>query len=65
MGTDCYIINYTYPNQWHYSIGFKKPNLKNKVAQIFGSTSIYIAKQKKLQAFQKKNIFILPKNIQH
>lgn len=63
MGTDCYIINYTYPNQWHYSIGFKKPNLKNKVAQFLGVRAIH-RKQKKLQAF-KKNIFILPKNIQH
>lgn len=53
LGSDCYIINYKYPNQWHYSIGFKKPKLKSILMQFLGIRSIH-RKQKKLQTFKKK-----------
>lgn len=53
LGSDCYIINYKYPNQWHYSIGFKKPKFKSIIMQFLGIRSIH-RKQKKLQTFKKK-----------
>lgn len=51
---NCYIINYKYPNQWHYNIGFKKPTLKNQFAQFLGIKAIH-RRQKKLQAFKNKH----------
>lgn len=32
LGYECKVINYKYPNEWHYRHGWAKPSLKNKIA---------------------------------
>lgn len=53
LGFDCHIINYKYPNLWHYSVGFQKPKIKSIFMQFLGIRSIH-RKQKKLQTFKNR-----------
>lgn len=42
LGYDCTIINYRYPNEWHYNNGFiKSPFWRNLIKKIANLTGIY------------------------
>lgn len=53
LNYECHIINYKYPNEWHYRQGAYKPTLKFKIAQLLG-LSYHHRKQKRLKNFIKK-----------
>lgn len=61
LGVRCSIINYKYPNDWHYKHGFKKPSLKKKFLLKIKPT----AKNIVLNSFRKRyfNFTRLYKNI--
>lgn len=48
LGYECKVINYKYPNEWHYRHGWAKPSLKNKIAYWIKSRN----KLKKLEHFR-------------
>lgn len=53
IGFECNIINYRYPNDWHFKQkGFKKQSIKNKIA-VFLGINYQHRKQRKLQSFKK------------
>ena len=54
LGMECHIINYKYPNEYHYSLGRQKQSLKSKIARIFGLSADH-RKAKKLLDFKKKH----------
>lgn len=54
LGFECFIINYKYPNNWHYNqVGFSRPSFKSKVALFLGLRHNH-RKQKKLEVFKHK-----------
>ena len=54
MGMDCHIINYKYPNEWHYSQGRPRPSLKSFIGHLFGILPAH-RKANKLTDFKKKH----------
>lgn len=54
---ECYIINYKYPNEWHYRQGLRKDklNLKKIIGRIIGLTPYY-RRLKKLDTFRSNNL---------
>lgn len=64
MGHDCRIIDYAYPNEWHYNQGFKRPTLfrrlLNSIMVMIGIKAPY-RKQKLLAEFRKKYFRLTPK----
>ena len=54
MGLDCHIINYAYPNQWHYAQGTFKPGLKTLIGCILGLKASH-RKANRLSRFKNKN----------
>ena len=57
MGHDCRIIDYAYPNKWHFKHGFKQPTpfrrLLNSIMVMMGTKAPY-RKQKLLADFRRK-----------
>lgn len=53
LGCKCDIINYKYPNEYHYSLGRPKQSIKSKIGSLFGLSAGH-RKANKLQAFKKK-----------
>ena len=64
IGHDCRIIDYAYPNEWHYNHGFKKPSLfrrlLNSIMVMIGAKVPY-RKHKLLAEFRKKYFCFTPK----
>ena len=58
LGHDCRIIKYRYPNEYHYSMGRRRPTLKDrlreKVYYLIGKYA-YNRKDKKLNSFRNKH----------
>lgn len=53
IGYECFIINYKYPNKWHYNQkDFLRPSLISKIALFLGLKHHH-RKEKKLRAFKK------------
>ena len=59
LGCDCYIINYKYPNKWHYKQGTPKPKFSSKIAYLLG-VKPYHRKALKLNKFKKKHFNFTP-----
>lgn len=55
LGNEVQIINYKYPNEWHYSHGVRRSSLKSKVAQLLG-IKLQHRKAKKLEWFRKSHL---------
>lgn len=53
LGMECRIINYKYPNEWHYSQGRPKPTIKTIIGHLFGLKPSH-RKANKLIDFKKK-----------
>ena len=51
LGLDCHIINYRYPNKWHYSQGTLKPGVKTLIGCLFGLKASH-RKANKLRRFR-------------
>ena len=54
LGMKCDVINYKYPNEWHYSQGRQKPSIKTIIGHLFGLKPSH-RKANKLIDFKKKN----------
>lgn len=54
LGVDCRMINYIYPNKWHYNHGAKK----NKGLRAFMRQIIPSQKVRRLNAFKKANFHL-------
>ena len=54
LGAECYIINYRYPNEWHYSKGRPRPSFKSFIGHLFGILPAH-RKANKLNDFKKKH----------
>lgn len=52
LGYECQIINYKYPNKWHYKIGFKKMKWTSRIAIFIGLKPQH-RKIQKLEKFKK------------
>lgn len=54
-GAECKIINYKYPNEWHFKHGFARPRktIKEKLGFLLGLTPYY-RRLKELDNFRKK-----------
>lgn len=59
LGCDCRIINYRYPNEWHYKQGTPKPKFSSKIAYLLG-VKPYHRKALKLNKFKKKYFNFTP-----
>ena len=45
LGYECDVINYNYPNDWHYRHGFIRPSaLKQRVKKALGLLGIHVDK---------------------
>ncbi len=53
LGFECVLLNYKYPNQWHYSQGRKPKSLRSVIGYILG-LSPYHRKSKKLNKFKNR-----------
>ncbi|MBQ8543010.1 MAG: polysaccharide pyruvyl transferase family protein [Bacteroidaceae bacterium] len=54
LGCKCNIINYKYPNEYHYSLGRPKQSIKSKIGSLLGLSAGH-RKANKLEAFKKKH----------
>lgn len=54
LGMECHIINYKYPNEWHYSKGRPRPSFKSFIGHLFGILPAH-RKANKLNDFKKKH----------
>ena len=54
QGYKCDIINYHYPNRWHYQQGLRKPSIIGKIGRLFGIKPAH-RKYNKLARFRKRN----------
>ena len=54
LGMECHIINYKYPNEWHFSQGRQKPTIKTIIGHLFGIKPSH-RKANKLMDFKKKH----------
>lgn len=54
LGYECDIINYKYPNEYHYSLGRPKQSLKSKIGRLLGLSASH-RKAKKLECFKRKH----------
>lgn len=52
LGHECYVINYKFPNEWHYKNGFRKGNLIKKIIYTFFPKK----KTKELDYFKKTHL---------
>lgn len=59
MGCECRIINYKYPNEWHYKRGTKKMNVISRTALLLGLKRHH-RKTLKLNTFKKKYFNFTP-----
>lgn len=59
VGCECRIINYKYPNEWHYKKGTKKMNVISRTALFLGLKRHH-RKALKLNAFKKKYFNFTP-----
>lgn len=56
MGVECKVINYRYPNEWHWKHGTKKPTgWKAKIRRLIPSRKIIV-----LQQFREKYLNFTP-----
>lgn len=53
MGFECVLLNYKYPNEWHYAHGRRRISLKNIIGRLFGLSSFH-RKANKLEAFKNR-----------
>lgn len=53
LGFECILLNYKYPNHWHYSQGRKPKSLKSLIGYIL-RISPYHRKSRKLNSFKKR-----------
>lgn len=53
LGHECKIINYKYPNKFHYSLGRPKQSIINKIGRFLGLNSAH-RKANKLKEFKDK-----------
>ena len=54
LGMECHIINYKYPNEWHFAQGRLRPTIKSIIGHQFGLKPSH-RKANKLIDFKKKN----------
>lgn len=54
LGYECDVINYKYPNEYHYSLGRPKRSLKSKIGRLLGLSASH-RKAKKLECFKRKH----------
>lgn len=54
MGMQCKIINYNYPNEWHYSKGIAKESIRSKIGHFFGILPLH-RKANKLIKFKEEH----------
>lgn len=54
LGMECHIINYKYPNEWHFAQGRLRPTIKSIIGHLFGLKPSH-RKANKLIDFKKKN----------
>lgn len=59
LGCDCHIINYKYPNEWHYKHGTPKVRLLSKIVSSLGLKRHH-RKSLKLNTFKKKHFNFTP-----
>ena len=52
LGHECHIINYKYPNEYHYSLGRQRQSIKSKIGRFFGLNASH-RKANKLESFKK------------
>lgn len=53
LGYDCVVLQYKYPNEWHYAQGRLRPSLKSRVGHLLGLRPGH-KKAKKIEIFRKK-----------
>lgn len=53
LGFECFLLNYKYPNHWHYSQGRKPKSLRSVIGYILG-LGPYHRKSKKLNKFKNR-----------
>ena len=58
LGYECDVINYNYPNDWHYRHGFIRPSaLKQRVKKALGLLGIHVDKFKTgIETFRKSRL---------
>lgn len=54
LGMECHVINYKYPNEWHYMQGTPKQSLKSYIGHLFGINPRH-RKANKLKQFKKEH----------
>ena len=54
LGMECNVINYKYPNEWHYSKGRPRPSFKSFIGHLFGILPAH-RKANKLNGFKRKH----------
>ena len=54
LGMECHIINYKYPNEWHFAQGRPKPTIKTIIGHLFGLKPSH-RKANKLIEFKKNH----------
>lgn len=57
LGCQCDVINYRYPNHWHYAQGLPKRSLKAKIAGLLGVKPAH-RKANKLKKFIKEKLHL-------
>lgn len=55
LGYECIILQYKYPNEWHYAQGRSRPTLKSRIGHLLGLKSTH-RKANKLNKF-RRNFF--------
>lgn len=53
LGYECVVLQYKYPNEWHYAHGRLRPSIKSRIGHLFGLKPAH-RKAKKLEAFRKR-----------
>lgn len=66
LGHNCAVINYKYPNEWHYQHGFtkRKKSVKDSLGMLLGLTPYY-RRLKHLASFRKKYLNLTKKYASH
>lgn len=58
LGTECHIIDYLYPNHWHYENGvFQKPTIKSRIGKFLNLSSRHKL-QRVLDDFNKTHLHL-------
>lgn len=53
LGYECVVLQYQYPNEWHYAQGRVRPSLKSRIGRLLGLKPTH-RKANKLEKFRRK-----------